>query len=109
VKIGRGAIKEAMKVSNGDFGAALTGVFAYEFAHVYQMSRGLTKHLLELDAEGSARLVETHADFLGGWALPQAWWITQVSDLHVAEQFFALGEIQTDVSGVSTYWTESAG
>lgn len=100
VKIGRGAIAEAIKVSNGDYGAALTGVFGHEFAHVYQMSRGLTKQLLAMDAESSVRVVETHADFLGGWALPQAWWITKISDLRVAAaQFYALGDIQIDARG----------
>src|SRR5829696_1357551 len=100
VKIGRAAVSEAMKLSNGNFGAALTGVFGHEFAHVYQMSRALTRQLLDWDSDGSVRLVETHADFLGGWALPQAWWITQVSDLHVAaEQFFALGDLQTNTHG----------
>lgn len=100
VKIGRGAIREALKVSNSHFGAALTGVFGHEFAHVYQMRSGITKRLLDWDADGSVRLAETHADFLGGWALPQAWWITQVSDLHAAaEQFFALGDVQTNTHG----------
>ncbi|ANY85538.1 hypothetical protein BB934_45810 (plasmid) [Microvirga ossetica] len=100
VKIGRGSIREAMQVSNGNFGAALTGVFGHEFAHVYQMSKGISKKLLDADAKDSVRLVETHADFLSGWALPQAWWITQVGDLRVAaEQFFALGDIQTNTHG----------
>lgn len=100
VKIGRGAIREAMKISNGHFGAALTGVFGHEFAHVFQMSRNLTNDLLFLDANSSVRLVESHADFLSGWALPQAWWITQIGDLQVAaEQFFALGDSATDTHG----------
>jgi hypothetical protein len=100
VKIGRGAVAEAMEVAHGDFGAALTAVFAHEFAHVYQLKAGFRNQLLSMDSIGSYRLVETHADFLAGWALPQAWWITQVDDLRVAaEQFFALGDIQTDTHG----------
>jgi hypothetical protein len=100
VKIGRGAISEAVKISNGHFGAALTGVFGHEFAHVFQMSRKLADDLLRLDANSSVRLIECHADFLSGWALPQAWWITQIGDLQVAaEQFFALGDSATDTHG----------
>jgi hypothetical protein len=100
IKIGRGAVAEAMKVSQGDFGAALTGIFAHEFAHVYQLKEGYRVKLLKRDSMGSRRLVETHADFLAGWALPQAWWIKEVSDLRVAaEQFFALGDIHFEATG----------
>lgn len=100
VKIGRGAVGEAMKVSNGDFGAALTGVFAHEFAHICQMYKGTDNRLRALDAEGSLRLVETHADFMAGWAIPQAWWITSISDLRIAaEQFSKLGDIQFEAAG----------
>jgi hypothetical protein len=100
VKIGKGAVAETMLVSQGDFGAALTGIFAHEFAHVYQLKAGYRAQLLAKDGIGSHRLVETHADFLAGWALPQAWWITKISDLRVAaEQFFALGDIQFEAQG----------
>lgn len=100
VKIGRHAVAETMKIANGDFGGALTGVFAHEFGHVYQYKNRYRKQLDDADALGSVRLREIHADFLAGWALPQAYWITKVSDLHVAaEQFFALGDIRIKSHG----------
>lgn len=92
--IGRGAVAEAVRVSNGNFGAALTGVLAHEFAHLRQMRSGVDRDLRNLDDLGALRLVELHADFLAGWALPQAWWITKIGDLGVAaQQFFALGDV----------------
>ncbi|MGH0275920.1 hypothetical protein NKZ35_25380 [Sinorhizobium meliloti] len=100
VKIGRRAVAETIKISSGDFGAALTGVFAHEFGHVYQYKKGYRKRLLDMDANASVRLVEIHSDFLAGWTLPQAWWIRKVSDLRVAaEQFFELGDIQFEAQG----------
>lgn len=100
IMIGRGTVSESIRVSSGEFGGALTGVFAHEFAHVFQLKGGIRNRLLIDDCMGSRRLVETHADFLAGWALPQAWWITKLDDLKVAAaQFYALGDMQFEAQG----------
>jgi hypothetical protein len=98
IKIGRGLVAEIIKSANGDFGAALTGVFAHEFAHLHQMKSGYRTQLTAKDIQSSQRLLECHADFLAGWALPQAFWITQVSDLAIAaKQFYALGDMDFEL------------
>lgn len=100
VKIGRRLVAEALKVTSGDYGAALTGVFAHEFSHVRQMKSGYKERLEALDINGEARLKEMHADFLAGWALPQSWWITKVSDLgSAARQFYELGDMDFEAGG----------
>ena len=99
VKIGRTLVAEFVKLSHGNYGAALTGVFGHEFAHVYQMKTEVIGGLLAKDSLGTVRLVEIHADFLAGWAFPQAWWVKgNVENLRVAAEYFhSMGDLQTHV------------
>jgi hypothetical protein len=98
VKIGRRLVAETLRVAQGNYGAALTAIFAHEFAHLHQMKSGYNITLTAMDSQSSLRLVESHADFLAGWALPQAFWITQVADLGVAaKQFYALGDMNFEI------------
>ena len=95
IEIGRKLVAETLKNTSGDYGAALTGILAHEFSHVYQTKSGYDQKLDALDINASARLVEMHADFLAGWALPQAWWIVRASDLgSAARQFNELGDMR---------------
>jgi hypothetical protein len=97
IRVGRKLVAEALSVTNGDYGAALTGIFAHEFAHLFQMKSRYMDQLLQLDAQSTTLLVECHADFLAGWAVPQAFWITRVEDFGVAaRQFYALGEVKIE-------------
>jgi hypothetical protein len=95
LKIGRNLVGETLRIANGDYNGALTTIFGHEFAHIFQLKSGVRTSLLSADIQSSTRLVEAHADFLAGWALPQAWWITNVSDLAVAaKQFYAMGDLK---------------
>ena len=98
IRIGRRLVAETLLVAQGDFGAALTGIFANEFAHLHQMKSGYQIKLTAMDSQSSLRLVESHADFLAGWALPQAFWVTRVADLGVAaKQFYALDDMDFEL------------
>ena len=100
IKIGRTLVGNIVKKEKHSYGAALTGVFAHEFAHIYQMKSEYQAKLLSMDSASSTRLLECHADFLAGWALPQAYWITKVADLALAaNQFYQLGDIDFEAQG----------
>jgi hypothetical protein len=94
IRVGRKLVQTIITKADGNYGAALTGVFAHEFAHIYQMKTNYKSTLESADSASSTRLLECHADFLAGWALPQAKWITEMADLGLAaKQFYELGDI----------------
>jgi hypothetical protein len=95
LKVGRNLVKETLRVAKGNYNGALTAIFAHEFSHIFQLKNGFRSKLLSADSQSSTRLIEAHADFLAGWALPQAWWITKVDDLAAAaRQFYQMGDLR---------------
>jgi hypothetical protein len=100
VRVGRTLVETILASQKAGPGAALSAVFGHEFAHVYQMRTGVADSLAAVDAEASNRLIESHADFLAGWSLPQAFWINDVNDIAVAaSQFYALGDLEFEAVG----------
>lgn len=71
VFVGRQLLRAELAASTG--GAAIAGVVAHEFAHIYQYVTGYYSQLRTFGEralrEPTDRFVELHADFLAGWFL----------------------------------------